>query len=666
MRSLLRGPITQLALLFAVAAAALAALAVHVRDWVVMTDEMQYAKLATAFGHGDVLPTLRGVHVSAYAQLYPALLSPFYSTLSAPTAFHVAHVVNGILFAAAAVPAFFLAREVGLSQRWSLVGAALCIAVPWNMLAGFVMSESAAYPAFMLAMLASQRALTKPSPRRDLLAIGAIAIAVLARTQFLVLGVTLPLAALLVTRRRVLARHRVLAVAVAGAAIVGAVLRGRVLGSYSVAAHGSIISWKMFEQAGAHLDVIGLAVGLLPLLLGGAWIVDGAWRREPFAVLALVTIAAVTLEASSFDARFGGGLSGIRGRYVFYSAPLLLLAMLLLLARRRMPRLALAGATAFVAVTIYAHDFLHVAGVYVDAPEAVANDVIRGSGGAPFVALLTIVLAVVMARLPFRYLTPIALVVVATITLTTTATAWERLLTGKSPSGRLVAHPPDLVYDWIDRALPSGAQVAMLPYALYSDWGSSAILWWDVEFWNHDVVRSYVIHGEWEYAPFPNREVRVDPDTGVIAGTANASPYLVTAVSDARVHVIGERVAFNYGLDVRAVQRPWRAEWMTTGLDEDGWSRVGRAAAVHVFAPRGVRVRVNVHLATPDNRVSVASVNDVCVPPNTGSADIPIPAGRKGVAVPLPLGPGRQKGPRHDVGRRVIGIDVVPSGRSCA
>ena len=124
----------------AVAAAALVVLATRVRDWVVMTDELQYAKLATHIGQTlSPLPTLRGVHVSTYAQLYPALLAPFYGTLSDPSAFRAAHVLNAVLFASAAVPAYLLGRELALSRGWGVVCAAFAVVVPWNVLTAFVM-----------------------------------------------------------------------------------------------------------------------------------------------------------------------------------------------------------------------------------------------------------------------------------------------------------------------------------------------------------------------------------------------------------------------------------------------------------------------------------------------------------------------------------------------
>src|SRR5262249_7009756 len=99
-----------LAGLVALAAAALAFLSSRVRDWVVMTDELQYAKLATHIGQTlSPVPTLRGQHVSIYSMLYPALISPFYGLLSAPHAFPAPPVANGFPSASASIPPHRLA-----------------------------------------------------------------------------------------------------------------------------------------------------------------------------------------------------------------------------------------------------------------------------------------------------------------------------------------------------------------------------------------------------------------------------------------------------------------------------------------------------------------------------------------------------------------------------
>jgi hypothetical protein len=619
-------------------------LASRVRDWVVMTDELQYAKLATHIGETlSPLPTLRGAHFAAYAQLYPALLSPLYGSLSAPGAFRAAHVLNGVLFASAAVPAYLLAREAALSRRWALVVALLCVAAPSNLLTAFVMTESAAYPAFLWASFAMLRAVAAPSRRRDAVALVVLALAVLARTQFVALGLVFVVAALIYERRG----HRILVVASGAAFVVAAVGGSRVLGSYAVTADRWPLPWKAFEQAGAHLDVAGIGVALLPLLLGGAWIVANALRREPFALLALATIVVLTLEVSSYDARFGGGPVGIRERYVFYLGPLLLVAMARSLVEASIPRVALAATTAFVAVTVFAYDFPRVQGVHVDSPVAVLNGWIRDAGGASFIAVAAIVLALAVTVPPWRRRT-LAAVCVALVfagSTGTSAVAWSRLLESRSPSSREIAKPSPAVLNWIDGVLPKGAHVAIVPYATYGYWGPNALLWWNTEFWNKDVDRAYVVGDTWDYAPFPHAELRVDRTTGIVAGTEHAPPYVVAAASDARLQLDGTRVGTNYGLDILQVARPYRALWTSSGLDPDGWTQPGRPARIHVFA--GASAAVSLQRAD-------GSAASVC-----GAGDITLPDAATGSVAVLPLQP-TATGTRT-VGVRVTSVETRPS-----
>ena len=186
-----------------------------------MTDELLYAKLATSIADtGSPLPQVHGTSIAVYNQLYPLLIAPLYGALSAPEAFRAAHVLNAFLMVSAVFPAYLLGRQV-LSRPWALAAAGLSVLVPWMVLTGFLMTESAAYPAFLWALLGLQLAIAAPSPRRDLLAVAALGLAGLARTQFAVLVVVLPLAilaheigmrrSLLAGLRHALAAHRLLA-----------------------------------------------------------------------------------------------------------------------------------------------------------------------------------------------------------------------------------------------------------------------------------------------------------------------------------------------------------------------------------------------------------------------------------------------------------------------
>jgi hypothetical protein len=654
-----RRPYLPLCGLAVFAAAALAALASRVHDWVVMTDELQYTKLATHIGETlSPLPTLRGVHVSAYAQLYPLLLAPLFGTLSAPSAFHAAHWLDGVLFASATVPAYLLARELALTRRWSLVCSVLCLAIPWNVLSAFVMTESSAYPVFLWTLLAFTRALVKPSPQHDLVAVAAAAVAVLARTQFLVLAVVLPLASLLVDGPRAFARRRVLVGASVVGLFVAGVFRSRVFGSYSATATGgSVLRWRTFEQAGAHLDVVGVGIGLLPLLVGGAWLVVSALRRSAVATPFLLTIVVITIEASAYDVRVGGGLAGIRSRYVFYIAPLLLLAMVRALVDANVPRLALAGMTAFVAVTVFAHDFLRVPGLYVDAPEAALNGAIHDSGGATFVALVAVVLTLVLTvvRIPIRLLTMGACVFTFLASIGTAGVAWHRLLDSHSASGRPVTDLHGLVLDWIDRSLPSGAHAAILPYPTSTVWNYSALRWWDVELWNKSVDDAYRVHATWDYAPFPAHEMDAVPATGVVRGSRKAPAYVIVSEYESRLGLAGSIVARSSSLDVLHVPRPYRLRWQSHGLDPDGWTRPGRRAWIHIFPRSSSRAWTAV-------AVSLARANQITAQV-CGAGDVPLPNKPTGKAPPVPLAPGEEGEPRT-VGVQVFRVELS-AGPSC-
>ena len=82
-------------------------------EWAVMTDELQTSKLATSIAETlSPVPQIHGAYYGALNQLYPLVLAPLYGSLSAPTAFDAAHVLNAFLFASAAWPAYLLGRAV--------------------------------------------------------------------------------------------------------------------------------------------------------------------------------------------------------------------------------------------------------------------------------------------------------------------------------------------------------------------------------------------------------------------------------------------------------------------------------------------------------------------------------------------------------------------------
>src|SRR5205085_428951 len=131
--------------------------------------------------------------------------------------------------------------------------------------------------------------------RNDLLAVAGLLLAVLARTQFVLLVAVLPLGVfgseLAVSRNlrgaaiATYRRHRALAwVYVLGAAVVGVVAGlgslGKLLGSYAVTAHGSPLPSGVWSAAAAHLDAVAVGTGVVPLVLGGGWILATVGRSR--------------------------------------------------------------------------------------------------------------------------------------------------------------------------------------------------------------------------------------------------------------------------------------------------------------------------------------------------------------------------------------------------
>ena len=255
-----------------------------------MTDELLYAKLATSIADtGSPLPHVHGTSIAVYNQLYPLLLAPLYGALSPPEAFRAAHVLNAIVMASAVFPGVSARPPGALARRGRSRSAGLSVLVPWMVLTGFLMTESAAYPAFLWALLGLQLAIAASEPaarpargrrprsrrlREDAVRrarAGASARDPRARDRHA------PRAGSSGMRNALARRIVVLAVA----------LRRRLASRPIVAARGlvrepagrlcgdgrgrSFLPSGVWSSAGRHLDAVAIGCGLVPLVLGGGW-----------------------------------------------------------------------------------------------------------------------------------------------------------------------------------------------------------------------------------------------------------------------------------------------------------------------------------------------------------------------------------------------------------
>src|SRR5438094_4975395 len=334
-----RPELAALLALWLAAGCGLQLLTTRVADWFVMTDELLYERLAISIGRSP-LPRVHGSLVPSIDQLYPLLIAPVFGARLVPDSLHAAHLLNAFLICSACIPAYLLVRRVSgrAAAAWLVAVATLC--VPWLVLSSFLLTEVAAYPAFLWAVYALQVASDAPSSRHDGLALLGIAVAVLARTQFVLLLVVFPVVLLVLEGRAAPARHRALAWAYGVLAIgtAGLLATGNVasaLGTYGSTLRGNLLPTDSGRSFVEHVAVVALGVGVLPFVVGVAWLLANALRRNPFAVLAATAVLALTLEVTIFDLRFGGGI--VRDRYLFYIAPLVLVGVARALAERRWP-----------------------------------------------------------------------------------------------------------------------------------------------------------------------------------------------------------------------------------------------------------------------------------------------------------------------------------------
>jgi hypothetical protein len=621
-----------LLLLWALLASILSVIAANVRDWNAMTDELVYERLAISVSQlHSPLPHLHGELVRSLAQLYPLLISPWFAWGYVPDGLVRAHIFDAWLMSSACIPAFLLARRV-TERRWAAYLIALVtVCTPWIVYTTTLLTEVAGFPAFMWAILGMHHAATRPSWRSDLLALLGVALAFFARTQFVGLIAVLP-AALLVyhASRRELqaaARRHVLLICVYVVLVVAAglvVLSGHRLSSLSV--YGNLNpglfppGWE--GSVTGHLADLAFGIGILPLVVGAAWLIANVLRppaapaAHAFACIAAATTTVLVLEISAWD--LGPG-TFIIDRFLFYLAPLLLLAFVCALVDERRPRWSLLVPAALVAWGFARHlqgDFLW-SGVFplsTDSPIALPYKWFADLGGGKSGASALLVGLTIGATVAFvvaaRFVRPalltavIAVLVVVAFPLDTTY-ALAKLFSRDGHAVRPLTQSEAGVLDWLDRGIGTGAKVTAVPYAVSSARLVTQKFWRDVEFWNKSV--RYGVH----YPPglyadaviwFPNNALTFDPRSG--RASRSLTPFVVQSVGETRFRISGTvRIQTPDAMLIQAAM-PWRTDWLTSGLYGDGWTRPRTTAHIRVFAApgqRGPRMRtLTVQLRAPN------------------------------------------------------------------
>ena len=655
----------------------------RVVNWYVMTDELFYERLGISVAQtGSLLPRLRGERIDNINQLYPVLLGLVYGNSDVPASLVAAHRLNAFVMVSAAVPVYLLARHIDVGRLASVWVACLAIAMPWIVLSSFLLTEVVAYPAFCWAILASTVAVRRKAALWDVVALGSIAVAVVARTQFVVLLIVFAVAVIAEAMLeaagsgirwpavpRAVARHLartrralLLLYAIGGVAVAARVVLGSsaLLGSYGVTTTGIRVDGDLVRLAVEHLASLAIATAILPFVVGAAWLLDRFRPSAPpaaraFATVGCVTIVLLGLEVASFNQRFGAG--DLKDRYLFYLLPIVLVGLAGALAAPSWPPwwawlaplgIVVAG-LALLPLPLYEK-------LNVDSPVAIMNDsIVRIAGSVHWAHVLLPLAAVVLVAvfvevsifLPKR-VAATALVVLVTLALPGGAVyAFDRLFAVDGANGLPITLDQGAVFAWIDRGIGDRDGTAtVFPYPVNSpDYWAGVAYWWDAEFWNERAV---------SFREFPAGDERDAPwtemfdlGTGVVR-EPGATRYVVTHGSDVRFRLAGTTVSFERGAYLQEADVPWRAEWITDQIYSDGWTKPHVPVRIHVYAepgqrtplrrfltvsvaspsptePRPLTIRSNLDLwqglIPPDQ--SIDRSTSVCVPPG-GHADVEI------------------------------------------
>ena len=290
-------------------------------------DEYLYAELARSLAETGT-PLVRGADAGFPALLQPVLTAPFWLVGETALSYHLVQVFAVLVMSLVVLPVYFLARRLGLGTGVALASAAFALAVPDFLYASRILAEPIAYPVALAAVASGTLALARGGTRRQLLFLGLVALAVLARAQFLVLPLAYVVAVAAVAFRerapaRVL-REQALPLAVFASGLAISAVRPGAVGQY-----------------GSFLDVdlgVGLAERLATNGFGLAY--AGGWLLLPGALLGLVLALGRprSREELSFGALAGafslgllgeaaayGDLGRIQERYFFYALPLVAL-----------------------------------------------------------------------------------------------------------------------------------------------------------------------------------------------------------------------------------------------------------------------------------------------------------------------------------------------------
>jgi hypothetical protein len=553
-------------------------------------DEPAYALLGRSLYDTGRLRILTGPtgFLSATA---PALFGLPLSLGDLELGYSVAKVVDALVMSLAAVPVFLWGRTL-VSRGWALVAAALTLALPGLAYSGLLMTEVIFYPLLVCAAWSLAAVIESPTPRRQLVFIALLVVAVLTRVQAIVLVAGFAGAVILewLFARRVRLREFMPAVAaiavLAGARVAAnAVTSGSVLGGYGGANRGYPLG-PALRYVLYHAGDLALLTGFLPFCAVGVLFAGAVARGEEDPRLRAY-LAVVTALACSFVVEVGvfasQNVHHLAERDLIALAPLFFLGFVVWLARGRAGRLTRAAVAAIAALLV----LLIPVGSFVtsdslfDGFSLIPLYELRGltSSGVTNGALAggVVVAALLFTFLPGRW--QLVLPVLVGAALVGGSVSASRKVVAESNLQRALYAGP--VRRWVDAAATAPT------YYLY-DQQTPPNEVWQTLFWNRAITRVYDLPPSLVTGPMPQQAVRIAPN-GLVRTLSGASLVPSYAVVSQRYALAGQPVAYSpsnadrAGYAVWKVAKPLRIASEVTGLLPNGDIPPGTAGVVDAY-----------------------------------------------------------------------------------
>ena len=549
-----------------------------VAPWI-MVDELIYSELAKSFAaSGHFL--VRDHSTGGYGYVYPVLIAPAWAAFKAiPDAYAAAKGINSLVMSLAAVPAYFLARRV-LGKWLSLAAAALAVAIPSMVYTATLMTENAFYPVFLTVVLVFVAWLERPTLTSTALLGALVLIAYLTRAQAIALIPAILTAPLIIYGRDGFRRYRPAYLATTVAAVLVAVVQAArgasvfgIFGAYKVATGSNYSAGEVTRYFLYHISELDLSVGVLPF--AALLVLAVAVRRLPRPQQAFVAASValtfwLVLEVAAFASEQS---FAIEERNMFYLAPLMLIALLVWIERASPRGTVWATAAIMVAAALPGAlpypSFIGLKAISDTIALLPLGWLVDQGLGLDDVGLVVVLASAVAGLLflliPRRYLIALPLLVLvyfavsqASITAKHQHQSLESLLGGIVNPNR----------DWIDRAVGSGANVAVV-WTGHTD----KFTIWENEFFNRSVGTIYATG-----PPLPGdlaeTEVTVSNSTGELLTPTGHRVHARYALTDSSLALNGTVIArdIRKGMNLYRLNGPLRQVAQITGVYADKWS----------------------------------------------------------------------------------------------